>query len=70
MSAAAIARERAQKAALAANMAEESDEVEACQTFFKRTGGGDNWSDKVKQWCRPYEDNLTVSKPFPEIFVF
>jgi len=31
-------------------MAEESDEVEACQTFFKRTGGGDNWSDKWGWW--------------------
>lgn len=47
MSSAAIARERAKKAALAANMAEEANEVEACETFFTRTGGSDCWSQKV-----------------------
>ena len=45
-----IARARAAKAAAAADITKEADEVEAMATFFNRTGGKDCWSNKWGWW--------------------
>jgi hypothetical protein len=41
-----IARSRAEKAAEAASLSQEADEIEACAMFFQRTGGVNTWKDK------------------------